>query len=128
VSMDAVAEVKVLTSNYQAEYGRMSGANISLVTKSGSRDFPGGAGYYKRHEMFNANSFFNNRLSTSKPRYRFNTWMYNIGGPVYIPGKFNSNRDKLFFFWNQEYWPLKVNQAIQQLTVPTELERAGDFS
>jgi len=128
VSQDAVAEVKILLSNYQAEYGRMSGANVQIVTKSGTRDFHGLGSYFKRHEQFNANNFFNNRLGASKPRYRFNTWNYNVGGPVYIPGKFNRNRDKLFFFFSQEYWPLKVSQPISQITVPTELERAGDFS
>ncbi|MBL8177737.1 MAG: carboxypeptidase regulatory-like domain-containing protein, partial [Bryobacterales bacterium] len=128
VSQDAVAEVKILLSNYQAEYGRMSGANVQIVTKSGTRDFHGLGSYFKRHEQFNANNFFNNRLGASKPRYRFNTWNYNVGGPVYVPGKFNRNRDKLFFFFSQEYWPLKVSQPISQLTVPTELERGGDFS
>ena len=128
VSQDAVAEVRVLTSNYQAEYGRMSGANILLISKSGTRDFHGLGAYFKRHEQFNANNFFNNRLGQPKPRYRFNTWNYNVGGPIYIPGKFNSERDKLFFFWSQEYWPSKVPQPIGQLTVPTELERAGNFS
>jgi Carboxypeptidase regulatory-like domain/TonB-dependent Receptor Plug Domain len=128
VSQDAVAEVKVLLSNYQAEYGRMSGANISLVTKSGTREFHGLGSYFKRHEQFNANNFFNNRLGVAKPRYRFNTWNYNVGGPAYIPKVFNRNRDKLFFFFSQEYWPLKLTQPLVQLTVPTELERAGDFS
>jgi hypothetical protein len=128
VSQDAVAEVKILLSNYQAEYGRMSGANVQIVTKSGTRDFHGLGSYFKRHEQFNANNFFNNRLGAPKPRYRFNTWNYNVGGPVYIPGKFNRNRDKLFFFFSQEYWPLRINRPIAQLTVPTELERAGDFS
>ncbi|MEK7407844.1 MAG: carboxypeptidase regulatory-like domain-containing protein [Acidobacteriota bacterium] len=128
VAMDAVAEVKVLLSNYQAEYGRTSGASIQLVTKSGTKDFHGMGSYFKRHEQFNANNFFNNRLGTPKPRYRFNTWTYNIGGPLYIPKRFNTNRDKLFFFWSQEYWPLKASRPIAQLTVPTEPERAGDFS
>ena len=123
-----MAEVSVLLSNYQAEYGRMSGANITLVTKSGTQDFHGLASYFKRHEQFNANDFFNNRLGQPKPRYRFNTWNYNVGGPVYIPGKFNRNREKLFFFFSQEYWPLRTSQPLGQLTVPTELERAGDFS
>jgi hypothetical protein len=128
VSQDAVAEVKILLSNYQAEYGRMSGANVQIVTKSGTRDFHGLGSYFKRHEQFNANNFFNNRLGAPNPRYRFNTWNYNVGGPVYIPGKFNRNRDKLFFFFSQEYWPLRINRPITQLTVPAELERAGDFS
>jgi len=128
VSQDAVAEVKILLSNYQAEYGRMSGANVQIVTKSGTREFHGLGSYFKRHEQFNANNFFNNRLGSPNPRYRFNTWNYNLGGPLYIPGKFNRNRDKLFFFWSQEYWPLKVPQGLRQVTVPTEAERAGDFS
>ena len=59
---------------------------------------------------------------------RFNTYTYNIGGPLYIPGKFNKNRDKLFFFWNHEYIPQKTSSATQSVTVPTELERRGDFS
>ncbi len=128
VSQDAVAEVKVLLTNYQAEYGRTSGANIQIVSKSGSREFHGLGSYFLRHEQFNANNFFNNRLGLAKSRYRYRTWTYNIGGPVYIPNKFNRNRDKLFFFWSQEGWPIKAPQGIRQLTVPTELERAGDFS
>jgi hypothetical protein len=128
VSMDAIAEVKVLLSNYQAEYGRMSGANVQLVTKGGTRDFHGRASYFKRHEQFNANNFFNNRLGVPKPRYRFNTWNYSLGGPAYIPGKFNRHREKLFFFWSQEFWPRRTARPTAQVTVPTELERAGDFS
>ena len=128
LSMDAVAEVRVLLSNYQAEYGRKSGATVYMVSKSGARDFHGLASYYKRNEEFNADNFFNNRLGIAKPIYRYNTWNYNIGGPVYIPGKFNRDREKLFFFWSQEFWPLKTTGALTHLTVPTALERAGDFS
>ncbi len=127
VSQDAVSEVKMLISNYQAEYGRMAGSNIQIVTKSGGKEFHGLASYFKRHEQFNANNFFNNQLGIPKPRYRFNTWTYNIGGPVYIPGKFNVNRDKVFFFWHQEFWPTK-NSATGQRTMPTALEKQGDFS
>lgn len=128
VSQDAVAEVKILLSNYQAEFGRMSGANIQIVTKSGTKDFRGLASYFKRHEQFNANNFFNNMLGQPRPRYRYNTWNYNVGGPVTIPGVFNRNREKLFFFWSQEFWPIRVNRPIAQLTVPTALERQGNFS
>ncbi|MBN8730131.1 MAG: TonB-dependent receptor [Acidobacteria bacterium] len=127
LSQDAIAEVKVLMSNYPAEYGRSSGATVNFVTKSGTKDFHGLFSYFKRHEQFNANDFFNNRLSRSKARYRYNTWNYNIGGPVPI-GKINRNRDKLFFFWSQEFWPLTVPTAIAQLTVPTPAERRGDFT
>jgi hypothetical protein len=128
VSMDAVAEVKVLLTNFQAEYGRLSGANVQVVTKSGGREFHGLASYFKRNEVLNANDFFNNRLGRLRPRYRFDTWNYQIGGPVYIPGKFNRNKDKLFFFWSQEYWPLSTPVDLTTRTTPTELERAGNFS
>ena len=84
--------------------------------------------YFRRNEQWNANDFFNNRLGMPRPRYRYHTYNYNVGGPLYIPGKFNRNRDKLFFFWSQEYWPLKVPIPVAQRTVPTELERSGDFS
>jgi hypothetical protein len=127
VSMDAVAEVKMLMSNYQAEYGRTSGGEVQLIMKSGTRDFHGMVSYFKRHEQFNANGFFENRNGLAKGRYRFNTWSYNIGGPIYIPKKFNSDRNKLFFFWSQEFWPTQTT-GTGRLTVPTELERAGDFS
>jgi hypothetical protein len=128
ISQDAVAEVKVLLSNFQAEFGRMSGANVQLVSKSGTRDFHGGGSYYKRHEQFNANNFFNNQVGAAIPRYRYNTFGYNVGGPVYIPGKFNAAREKIFFFWNQEFWPLKSGTALQRITVPTDGEKGGDFS
>ncbi|MBI3684421.1 MAG: carboxypeptidase regulatory-like domain-containing protein [Acidobacteria bacterium] len=128
ISTEAVSEVKILLSNYQAEYGRLSGSNVQMVTKSGTREFHGAGLYYKRHEQFNANSFFNNRLGVVKPLNRFNTYTYNVGGPLYVPGRFNRNRDKLFFFWNHEYIPQKVSSATQSVTMPTELERRGDFS
>jgi len=128
ISLDSVAEVKVLLGNYQAEYGRLAGANVQIITKSGGKDFHGLVSYFKRHEQFNANNFFNNRLGQPKPAYRFNTWTYNIGGPVLLPGGWNRGRDKLFFFWSQEFWPLKTTRPITQLTTPTELERRGNFS
>lgn len=128
VSQDSVAEVRVLLSNYSAEYGRMSGANVQVVTKSGTRQFRGGASKFWRHEQFNATNFFNNRLGVPKPLYRYHTWSYNIGGPVFVPGRFNRNREKLFFFFAQEYWPLRIATALGRVTAPTELERNGDFS
>ncbi|MFN0106710.1 MAG: carboxypeptidase regulatory-like domain-containing protein [Bryobacteraceae bacterium] len=128
VSMDSVSEVKVLLSNYQAEYGRLSGATVQMIGKSGTRDFHGLASYFKRHEQFNATDFFRNFNGQPKGRYRFNTYTYNIGGPIYIPGKFNRNREKLFFFWSHEYWPNKTTSALQTSTLPAELERLGNFS
>jgi hypothetical protein len=69
-SIDAIAEVKVLLTNYQAEYGRTAGGTINTIIKSGSRDFHGGAYYYFRNEDLNANEFFNNRQGLPRPLYR----------------------------------------------------------
>jgi hypothetical protein len=127
ISMGAVSEVKVLVSNYQAESGRMSGANVQIVTKSGTRDFHGEAEYFMRRNWLNSNNFFNNRNGVANPVYTYNTITYNVGGPIYIPHVFNKDRQKLFFFWNQEYWPTKTD-ATGKVTVPTALERSGNFS
>jgi hypothetical protein len=118
----------VLVSNYQAEYGRMSGGNVEIITKSGGQQFHGSGSYFNRNEDYNANNYFNNRLGLPRPLYRFNTVDYTVGGPVYIPKTFTRLRNKLFFFWSQEYWPEKTSQPVAQLTVPTALERRGDFS
>jgi hypothetical protein len=126
-SMDSIAEVRVLVGSYAAEYGGRIGGSIDVVLKSGTRDFHGLGSYFKRHEQFDANNFFNNRGNVPIPRYRYNTWTYNLGGPVYIPGKFNRNKDRLFFFWSQEFWPQSTGN-VTRITVPTALERAGDFS
>jgi hypothetical protein len=128
-SIDAVGEVKVLLSNYQAEYGRSSGGTINTVIKSGTHDFHGGAYYFLRNEDLNANEFFNNRNGIPRPRYRFNNPGYFLGGPVLLPfTNFNKNRDKLFFFWSQDFLPLTIPSSVQNQTFPTALERQGDFS
>lgn len=115
LNTDAIAEVKILSNNYQAEYGGSSGTPINTVTKSGTKTFHGSGYYYKRHEEFNANDFFNsaywNGTEQPKPVNRYNTIGYNLGGPVWIPKTgFNRNKDKLFFFFSQEIWPHRASQ------------------
>jgi hypothetical protein len=143
-ALDSIAEVKVQASNFQAEYGRSSGATITVVTKSGTRDFRGTAAYYKRNEAFNTNTWDRRRAcdtavangqaassvaSCSKAPYRFDNTAWTIGGPVLIPGtNFNHNRDKLFFFFSQDLLPRNDPGTLQLSTMPTALERAGDFS
>ena len=127
-NMDAVAEVKVLSSNYQAEFGRNSGGTITLVTKSGTQSFHGSGWWTHRHEEFNSNTYFNNRSGVAKPKYRFNLDGWSFGGPVYIPGKLNTSKKKLFFFASQEYTQQFVSSSLKQNNMPTALERIGDFS
>ena len=135
-ALDSIAEVKVQASNFQAEYGRSSGATITVVTKSGTRDFHGSAAYYKRSEKFNTNTWDRRRqcdagqtASCAKAPYRFDNTAWTIGGPVLVPGTdFNHNRDKLFFFFSQDLLPRNDPGTLQLSTMPTALERAGDFS
>jgi outer membrane receptor protein involved in Fe transport len=134
LSLDNIAEFKLLTSNFQAEYGRSGGGAIQIVTKSGTSEFHGTGYYFHRHEQFNANSYFNNANGRNaagienNPRnfYRYNQQGYNIGGPVLLPKK--ALKDKLFFFWSQEWQEQLVPQTARQSRVPTALEAAGDFS
>jgi hypothetical protein len=127
INMDAVGEVKVLMNNYQAEYGRTAGVQVLAVTRGGTSQFHGNGYYYKRNEEFNANNFFANRAGTPIPRYRFNTWGGNLGGPVYIP-KVLTRKDKLFFYFSEEYLPTSTPQNIVNVTVPTQAQRSGDYS
>jgi hypothetical protein len=127
-NMDVIAEIKVMTSNFQAEFGRNGGGVITVITKSGSKEFHGTGYTFYRHESLNANSFFNNRTGTAKSPYRYRISGYTIGGPVYLPKKFNTQRDKLFFFWSQEYVGQRRDYGTRFVNMPTELERRGDFS
>jgi len=126
-NMDAVAEVVVLTSNYQAEHGRNSGGTINVTTKSGTQEFHGSAYWFFRHESLYANSFFRNRTSTPRPIERIKNFGYTIGGPIAIK-KLNPNKDKLFFFWSQEFVRRQNFAATLFVTTPTAAERTGDYS
>ena len=127
-NMDSISEIKVLSSNYQAEFGRNGGGVITVITKGGSKDFHGTGYWFYRHESLNSNSFFNNRNSVPKNPYRYRINGYTIGGPVYIPGRFNTSKEKLFFFWSQEYVGIKKDYGTRWANMPTPLERDGDFS
>ena len=121
INPDAIEEVKILTSNYQAEFGKAAGGQVVLTTKSGSNQFHGNGRFFHRNEGLNANDWFANNSSTSIAKYRYNYAGYQIGGPIV--------KDKLFFFWSQEFYRQLVPvSGVTQFYVPTDLEREGDFS
>ncbi|MCU1236553.1 MAG: hypothetical protein JWP63_4520 [Candidatus Solibacter sp.] len=126
--VDSIAQVKVLLNNYQAEYGRNSGVSVNVITKGGTAQFHGTGYYFKRNEVLNANNYFNNQRNQPRPRYRYDFGGFNIGGPITIPGRFNTQRNRLFFFFAQDFLPQSFPNAQSTLTVPTALERNGDFS
>lgn len=142
INVDTIAEFKVLTSNYQAQYGRSSGGQIIVTTKGGGNDFHGTGYLFHRNEGFNANSFFNNANTAGgiaaplqRNLYRYNYAGYNVSGPIYLPrfgegGKqVYSGKNKLFFFFGQDYAQQLLPAALlRQFRLPTALEAAGDFS
>ena len=127
-NLDAISEVTVLMNNYKAEYGRNGGAVVLTVTKTGTREFHGSGFSYFRNESLNANDFFNNLNGVPRSTYRYGTYGFTLGGPAYWPHKFNSSRQKLFFFESVEIVESKSPVSLSQWTVPTSLERQGNFS
>jgi Carboxypeptidase regulatory-like domain/TonB-dependent Receptor Plug Domain len=126
-NVDAIAEFKILTNSYQAEYGRAVGGQLQVVTKSGSQQFRGSGYWYGRRSEWDANTWLNNRVGIAKPETKRNDSGYTIGGPVSFPG-FNTDKKRLFFFFSQEYQRRLEAANIRQTRVPTLLERRGDFS
>jgi hypothetical protein len=123
INPDAIAEFKVLTTNYSAEFGYSAGAVINIAVRSGSKDYHGGAYEYLRNDAIQARAF----NATIKPELRYNNFGANIGGPVFIPKKFNKDRNKLFFFFATDFKRLRQG-AINTWTVPTPAQINGDFS
>jgi hypothetical protein len=120
---DTIQEVRVLQNNYSVQYSLM-GANVVLVeTKSGTEKFHISGFEYFRNDALDARNFFSPTVAPLKQ----NIFGYTIGGPVYIPGHYNTNKDKTFFFWSEQF--VRVHIASTELgTSPTAAERNGDFS
>ncbi len=129
-SIDAVGEVKVLLSNYQAEYGRSSGGTINTVIKSGTRDLHGGAYYFLRNEDLNANEWNNNRNGLPRPRYRFNNPGYFHRRPGAASGRsIQSESRQVVLLLVAGFSAADHSQPpVTTRTFPTALERAGNFS
>jgi hypothetical protein len=120
-NIDALAEVRVLTSTYGAQYGRNGSGTIEAVTKSGTNQFHGEAFEFIRNAAFNAHNYFD-LPGTAKAYYNKNDFGYIVGGPI--------KKDKLFFFWSQEFRkenvPFVYDNPGQFL--PTAADRMGNFS
>jgi hypothetical protein len=126
MNVESIAEVKVLTQGYQAEYGRSSGLQITAVTKSGTNRFRGSAYDYKINSDWNETPWRQAKDGDPKPVNKRDIYGYSLGGPVGKPG----GNNKLFFFYSHEYRPTDaaISGNAIRLRVPTAAERAGDFS
>ncbi len=142
--VEATQEVQILSANYNAEYGRASGGQVRIVTRSGGRDFHGVFYEYLRNAAFNANEWGRNRntpvnqpcsdpqfekASHCRPNpFRYNQFGYSLSGPVILPGlDFNRDRNKLFWLWGQEWVRQRRTDNTTQ-RVATPKMRQGDFS
>jgi hypothetical protein len=126
-SVDSIAEFRVSTSNYSAEYGKSGGANIEVVTKSGTKQFHGDLFEFVRNEIFDANDWFLNQAGQSRQPLKRNNWGFTLGGPIFIPRHYNKDRNKTFFFVSEEWRSYREGTVINA-AVPSSRERQGDFS
>jgi hypothetical protein len=102
-SQDAIGEFQTLGSNYSADYGLGSGGTIVMMIKSGTRKYHGTLYEFNRNTAYNANDYFLNAAGKARPVFQLNEPGGNIGGPLWIPHVYNNNKNRTFFFWNEEW-------------------------
>jgi hypothetical protein len=118
-TIDSIEEFRVQTSNYSPQYGQAAGAQITMVTKSGTNNFHGTLYEFLRNDKLDANDFFLNQAGKPKPELRYNNFGYTVGGPI--------RKDKIFFFWSEE-WRRQRRGLSRGAHVPSAPEKIGDFS
>ena len=129
--VDSTQEIQILTADYAPEYGRSSGGQIRIISKSGSQQFHGAAYEYVRNTAFNANTWQRNAVPATTgvtPPIHYNQFGFNIGGPFYIPNHFNTDKTKVFWYWGEEWVRYIFTDTNSTTTVPTLKMRTGDFS
>lgn len=126
-SVDALQEFKVLRSNYSAEFGRGAGGQINVVTKSGTSQFHGDAYEFLRNDAFAANNPLNNSNGVKTPPLRYNNFGWTLGGPIFVPGGYNRDKNKTFFFVSQEFRRV-ITYTSAITTLPTRQMLSGTFA
>ena len=122
--IDALAEFRVQTSNYTAEFGTEAGGQINAVIKSGTNELHGAVWNFFRNDTLDGNNFFNNRAGAARPAFRRNQFGGAAGGPVVLPGYDGRNRTFIF----GAYEGTRIRKGITQITtVPSAALRAGDL-
>lgn len=116
VSLDAIAEVRIERNAYSSEYGRNGGAQVNVVSKSGTNEFHGTLYEFFRNDKLDARNYF----AAVRPKNRYNNFGGTVGGPI--------KKDKLFFFLSNEYRRIQQNTGTRTSTVPTAAQIGGDFT
>lgn len=126
-SPEGVQEFKVITNGMSAEYGRLSGGVVVLATRAGTNQFHGSAYEFMKNDLLNANDWNSNRYGAAKGAFHNNIFGGSFGGPVWIP-KVYDGHNKTFFFLGYEGNRFSSGSNAALASVPTQLERNGDFS
>jgi len=145
-NIDSLAEFRIITSNYSAEFGKTAGATIEVATKAGTQKFHGDLFEFVRNDTLDANDWFLNRqrwdgldvqqdcggnsagpCNAPKTPLKRNDYGFTIGGPFFIPGHYNTDKKKTFFFWSED-WRKNRQGTVVSAPVPTTRMRQGDFS
>ncbi len=123
-SIDAIQEFTLERGTYDASYGRSGGAQVLVATKQGTSQFHGDLYEFGRNTVFNANTFFGNHTGTPRGIEHYNDYGFTLGGPLYIPRLFNLDKNKLFFFWSEE-WRKVSSPTTNSVTAPTTAQLNG---
>src|ERR1019366_1417288 len=125
-SIDAIQEFTLQRGSYDAGYGRSGGGQILVATKTGTSAFHGDAYEFVRNTALDANSYFNKVNSPFTPRnvYHYNDYGFTIGGPIFIPKAYNTDRKKTFFFWSEE-WKKNTQPGSQSMAVASAAQLSG---
>ncbi|HEX8291282.1 MAG TPA: carboxypeptidase regulatory-like domain-containing protein, partial [Pyrinomonadaceae bacterium] len=119
-SIDSIAEFRVERNSFSAEYGQAQGAVINLVTKGGGNEYHGSLFEFFRNDKLNANDWFSNQAKIKRPPLRYNNFGGNFNGPIV--------KDRVFFFWSEEWRRERRGTGPLRALVPTAAERQGNFS
>ncbi|MBV9443108.1 MAG: carboxypeptidase regulatory-like domain-containing protein [Acidobacteriaceae bacterium] len=126
-AQDSLAQFRVATNAYDAAIERQAGSTINMQTKSGGDRYHGSAYEYNQNSLLNANLFQTNLVGGAVPPVHFNEFGFTVGGPVWIPKVYNG-KEKTFFFISWDYTNNTDPRPGSTRSVPTALERTGDFS
>jgi len=125
-SVDAIQEFTLERSSYDASFGRSGGGQVLVATRSGTSAFHGSAYEFVRTANTNANNYFNNQLGVPRAPDHYNDFGFTVGGPIFIPHVYNTNKTKTFFFWSEE-WRKITEPMTNNVAAPTTAELAGTF-
>jgi hypothetical protein len=125
-SVDAIQEFTLERSSYDASFGRSGGAQVLVATRSGTSSFHGSAYEFVRTANTDANNYFNNLQGLPRAPDHYNNFGFTVGGPVYIPHFYNTDKKKTFFFWSEE-WRKVTIPTTNNVAAPTPAELAGTF-